>query len=545
MSLTIPLSVRVKTARADKHITLDLRDLSLRSVAPGGFASATFSLDRPLSTQPDEIDYYSTVYVYDRRNGQTVWEGRLEDPGRSAGDGQVWSVAAVGPSAQAQDRTVPLIYIDQSLSEGWIRADNVTPGATVGVGADIGLGANSSTQAINIQWPQGLGVVNNSRGVWRYTLIADAGQKLARVDYTWDTGATTSNNKVEAVTRSTDLASGEVARTQAWDTAGGTSSPIVVVTDWPNGRSHVELRTLRDPGGAATVPDDNSWASIRNVFILALRYDKAGAEITSGYTTNSLLASDVVADLLGRLLTGFDGANATVAATSYAITSLAYSGGVTAAQVFDDLMLLEPAYYWAAWESNTAGLNRFEWKAWPTTVRYEADIVDGFDSPGSAANLFNTVRVTYTDAAGKTKNVQRTQTVQALTDAGLTREGFLDLRTTGISTLANAQQAGDQWLAQRATPPNAGTLTIARPILDRTDGKMAMPWEILPGELIRVRGVRPSIDSLNATDRDGVTVFRIVGTDFRASDAAATLELDSYPLTTARALAKLAKRAHR
>jgi hypothetical protein len=544
MSLTIPLAVRVKTARADKHITRDLRDLSFRKVAPGGFASATFSLDRPLATQPNEIDYYSTVYVYDTRNGKTVWEGRLEDPGRSAGDGQVWSVAAVGPSAQAQDRTVPLIYIDQSLSEGWIRADNVTPGATVGVGADIGLGANSSTQAINIQFPQGLTVVTGSRGVWRYTPIADAGQKLARVDYTWDAGVTTGNYAVEALTRSTDLSAGEVVRSQTFSTTPSGSSPKVVVTDWPNGRSHVEVRAL-EAGGGGTVVGDTDWVSIRNVFILALRYDKSGAEITTGYSTNSLLASDVVADLLGRLLTGFDGANASVASTSYAITSLTYPGGVTAAQVFDDLMLLEPAYYWAAWESNTAGLNRFEWKAWPTTVRYEADIVDGFDSPGSAANLFNTVRVTYTDAAGKTKNVQRTQAVQALTDAGLTREGFLDLRTTGISTLANAQQAGDQWLAQRATPPNAGTLTIARPILDRTDGKMAMPWEILPGELIRVRGVRPSIDSLNATDRDGVTVFRIVGTDFRASDAAATLELDSYPLTTARALAKLAKRAHR
>jgi hypothetical protein len=536
MSLTIPLAVRVKTATADKHITRDLRDLAFRSAAPGGFASATFALNRPLATQPDEINYYGTVYIYDTRNGRTVWEGRLEDPGRTASDGEVWSVTAVGPSAQAQDRTVPLIYIDQSMSDGWRRFDNATPGATLGVSDDPG---TTNTPAIVAQFPNGQPLVTDSRAVWVYDRIYDAGQKLARVDYTWDAGRTSGSLAVEAIAR-TDYSAGDVARTQTFNTAGGGSSAKVVVTDWSNARNTLELR-IRWTGGATAVADDVTWASMRNIFILAMRYAKGGTELTSGYSTNSVLASDVVADLLGRLLTGFDGANASVATTSYAITSLTYPDGVTPAQVLDDLMLLEPAYYWAAWESTSAG-NRFEWKAWPTTVRYEADVMDGFDSPGSAANLFNTVRVTYVNPNGQVKTIQRTQTVQALTDAGLTREGFLDLRSTGISNVTNANRAGDQWLAQRATPPNAGTLQIARPILDRTDGKMAMPWEILPGELIRVRGVKPSIDSLNATDRDGVTVFRIVAVDFRAADAAATLELDSYPLTTSRALATLAKR---
>lgn len=55
---------------------------------------------------------------------------------------------------------------------------------------------------------------------------------------------------------------------------------------------------------------------------------------------------------------------------------------------------------------------------------------------------------------------------------------------------------------------------------------MVSPWEIDPG-------------------RDGVTVFRITGTDYSVGangPAVASLKLDSYPPTVARALAQLARR---
>jgi hypothetical protein len=56
---------------------------------------------------------------------------------------------------------------------------------------------------------------------------------------------------------------------------------------------------------------------------------------------------------------------------------------------------------------------------------------------------------------------------------------------------------------------------------------MVQPWEIRAGNLIRVRDVTPRIDSLNATDRNGVTVFRVYAVDYDASSNTATLELDS------------------
>jgi hypothetical protein len=127
--------------------------------------------------------------------------------------------------------------------------------------------------------------------------------------------------------------------------------------------------------------------------------------------------------------------------------------------------------------------------------------------------------------------------VQELTDAGLNREAFLDI---GSDRSANdANQAGDVFLSEHKTPPNAGTLTVARPIVDLIGGGMVQPYEIRPGNLIRVRGVLPRVDSLNAQERDGLTVFRIIGMQYRASSGTAELELDSYPLTIAQALAAL------
>jgi hypothetical protein len=41
-----------------------------------------------------------------------------------------------------------------------------------------------------------------------------------------------------------------------------------------------------------------------------------------------------------------------------------------------------------------------------------------------------------------------------------------------------------------------------------------MPWDILPGNLIRVRGLQPRLDSLKATTRDGVSVSKIVSMEY-------------------------------
>jgi hypothetical protein len=182
--------------------------------------------------------------------------------------------------------------------------------------------------------------------------------------------------------------------------------------------------------------------------------------------------------------------------------------------------------------------HRFEWREWPTTVAYDASTVDGYSSTGSAEGLNNQVVVRYHGGLGPTKTEQASQVVPELTDAGLTRNGYRDLGDE-VGSLANATRAAQQFLTDHATAPNAGRLTVSRPIFDHDLGRMVDPWEIRPGKLIRVRGILASSDALNATSRDGVTVFKVIGVDYDTSSASATLELDSQPLSLAHLLARI------
>jgi hypothetical protein len=363
VSVPLPLSVRLVSATADRHITGELRSLQFRSTAPGGYASATLAIDRPLSVQPGEVGYYGRVIVYDTRNAGVVWEGRLEDPGRGASPvGQVWQLTAIGSGGHAKDRTVPLVYVDHNLSS-WQDADRQTPGASAGISDDP---SSPGRQVMLFRFPQGLDVVTNSRAVLRYWPISLAGMKIARFNYAWDAGATAAFS-LQGVVRIDGGGSAELARDDAWNVAGGGASAKVVGTDWTNGKNTLDIRALRT-GGAATVGSDTLWAVAINPSVIAMRYDKTGTELTAGYA-DTVLSSEIVADLLGRLLPGYDGANASIATTSYNIDQLAYPDGVTPAQVLDDLMRIDSAYYWAAWEANAAGKYRFEWVAWPSWRR--------------------------------------------------------------------------------------------------------------------------------------------------------------------------------
>lgn len=538
MSVPIPLTVRLRTARADRHITADARDLSFRWTDPGGYQTCTVPLDRPLTVQPDEIDYYAVLTVYDARDGSTVWEGRLEDPGRSAGaDGQVWELTAVGGQAHTRDRVLPLVFVDTSLSR-LRRIDNVTPGGQDSITSDPG-DVVGGRQSLMLRFPSGTTVAADSRVVMRYQDIADAGMRLARIAFAWDTGITSTGLAVQAVLSTTGVGTADTPVSVTANTAGGSASAVVGTPNFPTGRDRVDLRWL-DINIVGTVSQETWWASFYNLAIRALLKDKAGNDITAptAYTANTVFAHEVVADLLGRVLTDFDGPNSTVATTTYPIDQLTYLDGADAARILTDLVALEPDYTWRVWERTAdTGRWRFEWVQRPTSVRYEADVLDGYDSQGSATGLYNAVTVRWREPSGRQRATVRTSTVPALAAAGLTRQASIDLGSE-VGSAAAAAQAGDKFLAEHQYPPNGGRLRIARPILDLQAGRMVMPWEIRPG-LIRVRGILPRVDALNASDRDGVTVFRVVSSEYRVSDGAATLELDSYARTVPRMVAEL------
>jgi hypothetical protein len=539
----LPLTVRLRTARTDVHVEAEVRDLTFRTAIPGGFASAALTLDRPLNIQPDDIEMFGSLIIYDGRHGGVIWEGEIEDPGRGASDeGTTWSLTAAGPSTHTRDRFTPYILIDQSL-ERWHRSRYSASKAKTDTGE-----IDEDTPCLIISVDEGSSVTTAWLGDWIYRSLYYAGQKVARVRADHVEDSASSSYHVAVFLRTAD-ASASWGKTWNWVTTPGVVGAQIgdiddVGATFPLATNVASLRAQRDVSN--TTADENAVAHFYNVKIRAQLKNADGTDITaaSSYAVNNVDPVEVIADMLGRFLPKYDGANAVLIGSGVDIDQIAYPDGVSPDQVLEDLAVYDPAFYWAAWESNPAtGKYRFEYVPWPTTVRYEATVVDGFDSPGSGADLYNRVSVRWRDATGRIRNTRVSQWVPELVNAAglFDREYYIDLSDeTGSSQ--NALYVGTNFLAEHRYPPNAGTLRVARPILDNLTGRMVMPWEILPGHLIRVRGVLPRVDSLNPTERDGVTVFKVISMEFSASDVSATLELDSYSRTVARALASLKAR---
>jgi hypothetical protein len=539
MTIPVPLSVRLRTDLQDIHITDDIADLSFGNASPGGYTECTTSLFRPISFTPGEVAQFGRMYVYDGTNGNVVWEGIMQDPGRSSGQGgDTFELAAVGGSTCLQDDTRQLYYVDTDFNH-FIKIDNTTAASQIDQISDVNLAGDSVMQ---LRIPQGTAVDGAipSLCVSGHVGIAEAGQKLARVSFDWDTGLTAATLTSALYAATTGVGAADVAWSATFNSAGGTISRVVG-TDWTNGRNRPIIR-FHYTGAAGNVSADTWWLQISNLVVRTMLYLRDGTERTSPYSTDTLLASEVVADLLGRILGAqIDGANATIAVTTYLIEHLVYPDGVNPAQVLDDMIAFERAYTYHVWDSNPNNdLFRFEWVPWPSVIRYEADVLDGFSAPASGNTIYDRVMVRWHNR-GVTHVSLRTQVVPALVAAGYSRTAYIDLGDEA-STATNAHQVGDQFLAEHQYPVNAGRLTITGPIVDYLYGRMVNPWEIRAGSLIRVRGVAAYTDSLNSNGRDGLTVFKVAAVSYSASESAATLDLDSYAPSLARAVAKIASR---
>lgn len=543
----IPVTVRLSNANVDVHITSRLSGLSWRSVVPGGFASATFSLQRPIDVTDAMLAAFTRVYIYDGRDGATLWEGRLQIPGRSAGDqGQVWAITAIGPSAHTLDLNATLVYIDQRL-EPWQRSNY--EGTLMPAAAQLSITNHPNTALFDVvlcQFGPGLPVVNTSRVAALYDVLVGTGMFLGAVGFSWDAGFTSSlwHAQMGTGNGATYL---ETPFSATGNTAGGTFTGWVI-TDFPAARDFAAIRLNNTSAGAVTITDDIRWVSFANIRVLGRRMDASGNLVSGsagmGGSSIYVRAGWVISDLLGRMLPQYDGPGATFnAVDTIDIDQLTYEDAVNPSQVLDDLMKLEPASFWAAWESNEAGKYRFEWSTWPTTPQYEASVADGFDSPAPSFEVYNRVRVRYREPRGKIRIYTGTQAVPMLDDAGIVRQGFIDL-SDEVGSLNNATAVANNFLSEHASPSSGGTLTVARPIVDLLNGRTVMPWQIVPGRLIKVRGIEASQEVTGDATRDGITVFRIVSVEVNG-EGQATLELDMFTPTESRALAEVAKRRNR
>lgn len=551
-ALPVPLAVRLTTSRAgSRHVTADVSDLQLRSRAPGGFASATMSLNRRLADiiDPAEIVPYGPITVYDRNTGEVAFDGRLDDPGR----GDTWDITATGPAGHATDDTRAVVYIDRRLDQ-WVPTDS-TPNALYDPNDKVPSSVNFDDYfAIKLSFPAGARVQVNSRSSVGYPHLVTAGQPLAMVGVNMfqgisNAGLTTWRTRIYS--RTGRLGAATAIYDKDWTTVGQGGQQIEVVNPahfWAEAR-------IQYLGAAATVSDaDVTFVEFENLVILGTRLDASGAVILATATatdpgtgvawglystTNGPMPWEVVDDLLGRMLPDFDGPAADVDRV-YPYDSngpwclqLAYVDGANAEQILSDLMVVQPSHYWAAWQRTTSGRYFFEWTPWPTQVRYVAS-AKGLQTAGGSADLRNQVRVRYVDRVGIPRLYTKTQAVPALTAQALTRTGFVDL---GSDYLTSAISAADSYLAEHAQPIAGDRISITEPVWDRLLQRHVQPWMIRPPALILLTDAAHPAGVPTAVD--GNNVWLISETEYTASRNACDVTLGSYAPETEAALRRL------
>jgi len=531
--------VRLTEPTGSRMLTKYVSNLSFRSVDPGGYGSVAFDLARSIDAR--DFAPYSEIAVFDAETGEQVGGGRLQNPGRSiAASGEVWKISALGEGiAHAQERKNPYFLADSRLDtfyQGDCTSINRTwaTGAAPNDNSKVGLIFTINQSSV------GAGAYTNANmyDVRRYK------QEIGGFKYVHEEGRTSSNSHLQGQVRIV----GGSAPTDIVDQTWSTTMRTVAVekgTDWSGIAFDLfNFVYVRDTT-LSTVDTEVDWCLVYSCVILALRKDRAGADITGGgaYSKGYVLAHEAIIDALARWCPRFDLATAQIDATAtHQHDALVWPDGINTYDMLAYLISVEPQYTWASYEKQPNGLYRFEWRLRDTRVRYvlgDANDV-GFELTGGNYDPLTRVWYTGTEILGHYRAVDTVAAVNPYaaqniqpTDTRQINESNVGSRTWTAD--ATALAAGDISDSQLAA--TSATVNVAGKVLDTFTGRYVKPFQILPGYVCRVTGVRVQADTLNTGYQPDAADFRVVSNDYSESSGTSALELNSYTVDEARALA--------
>jgi hypothetical protein len=536
-NIGVPLAVTAGTSRYTARIS----ELTFRDEAPGGGRYITFDIPVDRFRPDPELALLKPVYVSDARTGIVIAEGLIADVAWATEDpiGQVVRVTAWGPKTHASESSTPVIYYD-SLVSTW---DSDSPNTTdvIQVTDMEDSDDDGESKGFRFKADTGETITVTDEGFVEYRQMSYANQPIGRLSGTWRAGLTDTGYSI--------VRDGRASSGSAWTgissstlSTGGPFTFSLSTGNIPNATRLLRVGLTRNVSsitGART-----HWLKVWNLRVEGLRYKADGTQDTAAGsygTIDGVYDQWIVKDVLGRLLTRFDGANATVYPTNVNLGHFAYYDSVTAEQILEDVMAATGNTYWYTYPAQYYnGKATFLYWTFPTIVRYEVTLDSPADMQTSTTELYNKVTVRWKDKKGRPRTTVRTSTGDLLSNAGLTRQAFVDVGST-LNTVATAQKVGDSFLAVHSKPVNAGSLTVNRPVRDILEGGYREPWEILPGELVRLRGSIPDSAGLATTVADG-DVARIAAVEYTASSNSARLDLNFESPTVAKALRTLSRK---
>lgn len=516
------LPVRVVTATRSRHVTAYATGLTFTKNAPGGHTSARVRLSLPLDEWADLVTN-SRFYIYDPATGLPLFDGYVSNPTPNrGGNGNAFELSADGGRILAADDRRTLVYLDRD-QEGWVRSPVATVVQSARTEFAPAPGADD-TPGMLLGFSPGQPLGTGHRAAMRYTpLMPTDAMEAGAIASDYVGGVTSADYALELAwdgpvpgPGSTDVDTlSTTPDTMEYKAGGGTL---------PDGSRKLAL-ALKRTGGATNVVDDDHWLHHANLRVLGRRMDRFGSLLSAAdlTTTDYVLASWVIEDLIGRMMPFVDAGAALVYPSTTEIAQLAYRTPVTALTVFEALTLHEPDMLWEVLESVNDG-HRFNFRPWPTEVRYLLSYADGWQARGTDVDLCNRVWVNWTDVDGRPTAVLVSAEVPSL--GNRVRHADPINLPTGLGSEANAQAIGAEVLAANAELAESATMVVRRRVFDRLTGRWVYPYQIEPGYLAIVR--------------EPGTTLRVTEVTYDDDAQAATLTLGQPQLTLDQRLARLA-----
>lgn len=483
-----PLGARLEVpGRAPVDVSEILTDFTYRLGVPGGFLGGDGKLWA--SIEDYDIRANTRLTITDGRTAETLWQGYLDSPGDSFDEtGEAFDLNAQGAMVLVGDQAEQLLYLDSSY-ENW-RADdrNDTNLAPSGEGS-ASAWPDTEQDALLLQLASGTPIGKGDEARMIHDLADTCPMGVGGYSFKTKSGIN-SNGYALRVTLGGVLIEQINMQTSTHFMAGVLG---VNITD-PFDVLKIRLRRM---SGATNVGTDKIWAGFADPYVVGDRLDRFGdSQLSSGSLPNLtyVRASEVVEDLVARLMPMVDPHKVFIHQTDYHIDQLTYADAMRASGVLEDLELFEPNWLWRVTAAGTDQKYGFEYVKWPTTPRYEISLADGYSAPGGESTQANRVAVTWTDRKGRERTEIVTRYVpelggtpaNPLAGARIVDAEKVTLDET-VSSLANAQRIGEQYLRLVNNPPKAATASIVRPIRDLQRGGMVAPWEIEPGKVARLR----------------------------------------------------------
>jgi len=434
-----PISVVV----GDQDLTRHVQSASWSSVDPGGFEMCQISLANAVKA-PRAGERITIRYGL-----EVAWQGRVNDPGNAnARETQVEAISGVGYGAGLKDHTMREIYRDIDLGKwagasvqrrisldaaGFTTRDPTTQPDTTTGAPSLRTGWDSDWPATEVPTCEALydaqGVVIGSLYyAWKKGANIGAGPD----SWQWDAFLSTVD------TMSPNDNTGDL---QAAGPGSGTLSATAA------NRVFAMVRLLWNAATAAGTQQqsyDLWWTSLAVYGDHGLT--KRGSEPNVGFYPTDI-AGDVLADY--NALSGvqrIDLGPVDADANLYAVPHAVHVDPTAHEQILDDMLRKQLGWHWGVWEP--AGLHTdtprlFLTKPPETATAHVArrELGDDFDAPRVRLDqLYDTAKVTYTDAAGRANTVTVTIDNPLLTQAGVgSRELVLN---AGRSTSAAATTYG-------------------------------------------------------------------------------------------------------